>query len=167
MNELLSPKMDLGSGTDPDSFIITTVRLSDISDSTERFFEENFRGAVTFDIERNFFGYTDVSPVGLAYFLKLILRCVYGKTVVRIVMQKSGKDLMIKASWNADTPLYEKDMAELYKVASLSGFTASFSEDSESCSAELLLPIKILKSIQIYALSEFKMRKALIRVFFS
>ena len=60
----------------PDEFEITTVRISDVFLSTQRFFDNNFRGAIITEGTPDLYGYTEASVDGIAYFFKVLLRAI-------------------------------------------------------------------------------------------
>ena len=150
----------------PDEFIITTVRISDIFLSTQKFFDNNFRGAIITEGTPELYGYTETSTDGIAYFFKVLLNAVFGESVVRVNMEKTDGKFIIKTRWRHYRDISLADLAELENTARLSGFTLSFSNDGDFCHADITLPVKILSYLPVYAVSEFKMYTAYVRVFF-
>ena len=55
----------------------------------------------------------------------------------------------------------------LENTAKLSGFSLKLSSDGEFDEAEISMPVKIMSYFPVYAVSEFKMHTAYVRVFFS
>ena len=154
------------SESTPNNFTITTLRVSDISASTEKFFDNNFRGAIITDISPDLYGYVDVSPDGIAYFFKVLLNEVFGDSVVRVFMQKSNNSFHIITRWRKCREISDATREELGKTARFSGFDLVFSQNGEDSEATLTLKIKASKILSVYAISEFKMYSAYIRVFF-
>ena len=159
-------KLRLISEATPDEFLITTVRISDVVDSTHKFFDDNFRGAIITEDENECYGYTVVSTDGLAYFFKVLLNAVFGESVVRVSFECNEKCFKIKTKWRYCREISDTDRAELERTARLSGFILEFSESDGFCHANLTLPLHMTSYIPIYARSEFKMHQAYIRVFF-
>ena len=157
----------LVSESTPDEFIITTVRISDIFLSTQRFFDNNFRGAVITEGTPELYGYTEASVDGIAYFFKVLLRAVFGESVVKVNMEKVDSKFLIKIKWRHCRELSEADLSELENTAKLSGFSLKISSDGEFDRAEISMPVKIMSYFPVYAVSEFKMYTAYVRVFFS
>ena len=151
----------------PDEFEITTVRISDVFLSTQRFFDNNFRGAVITEGTPELYGYTEASVDGIAYFFKVLLRAVFGESVVRVNMDKADSKFLIKVKWRHCRELSEADLSELENTARLSGFSLKISSDGEFDGAEISMPVKIMSYFPVYAVSEFKMHTAYVRVFFS
>lgn len=151
----------------PDDFIITTVRISDIFRSTQRFFDNNFRGAVITEGTPELFGYTEASVDGIAYFFKILLNAVFGESVLRVNMDKADGKFTIKATWRRCRDISESDLSELENTARISGFTFDLSSDGEFDKINISMPVKIMSYFPVYAVSEFKMHTAYVRVFFS
>lgn len=148
-------------------FIITTVRASEIFKSTEKFFDDNFRGAVITDAEIVSDGYAEVSAEGIAYFFKVLLNAVFGDSVVRIKMISKNDVLDISTEWSFCREITKSDLNELENVARLSGFTLNFSKSESICRADISMKLKTLSYIPLYAVSDEKMLLAYIKVFFS
>ena len=154
------------SESTPTNFEITTVRISDITASTQRFFENNFRGAILIEEFPFFHEYVDTSPDGIAYFFKVLLNAVFGDSVVRISMEKEDGEFLIKTRWRYTRDISDGDIFELEKTARLSGFKLEFRQGGEFSEANILIPIKKTNVLTVYAISEFKMHTAYVRVFF-
>lgn len=157
----------LVSESTPDEFIITTVRISDIFLSTQRFFDNNFRGSVITEGMPELFGYTEASVDGIAYFFKILLNAIFGESVLRVNMDKCDGNFIIRTKWRHCRDLAESDLAELKNTARLSGFTLNFGADGEFDRIDISMPVKIMSYLPVYAVSEFKMHTAYVRVFFS
>ena len=155
------------SESTPNNFTITTVRISDISLSTEKFFDNNFRGAIITESASDLYGYVETSPDGIAYFFKVLLNEVFGDSVVRVSMQKHENSFQMITKWRQFRDISEFAREELEKTARLSGFDIAFSQSGNECEATLTLKIKTAKILSVYAISEFKMHTAYVRVFFS
>lgn len=154
------------SNSTPSDFTVTTVRISDISISTEKFFDNNFRGSVITESAPDLYGYVDTSPDGIAYFFKLLLNEVFGESVVKVFMQKHENRFQIITRWHHSREISDAARFELEKTAQLSGADLVFSQNGNECEATLALKIKTSKILSVYAVSEFKMHSAYIRVFF-
>ena len=151
----------------PDEFEITTVRISDVFQSTQRFFDNNFRGAVITEGTPELFGYTETSVDGIAYFFKVLLKAIFGESVVKVNMDKRDSGFVIRVRWLRCREISPSDLSELENTAKLSGFSLKLSSDGEFDEAEISLPVKIMSYFPVYAVSEFKMHTAYVRVFFS
>ena len=132
----------------------------------KRFFEQNFRGAVIVESENDIFGYADVSVNGLAYFFKILLNAVFGESTAMISMRKELSELVINTAWRSRAGLDERDCDELNKIASLSGFSLEIRHEGIHYNATVTVPIKIMKALPIYAISDSKTYQAFVRVFF-
>ena len=154
------------SESTPNDFTVTTVRISDIALSTEKFFDNNFRGAIITESSPDLYGYVEASTDGIAYFFKVLLNEVFGDSVVRVFMQKSEKGFQMITKWQKHHDMSEEGLRELENTARHSGFDLEFSQSGKECQATLTLKIKTVKILSVYAISEFKMHSAYIRVFF-
>ena len=155
------------SESTPDELSISTVRISDIFLSTQKFFNNNFRGAIITEASPELYGYADTSVDGMAYFFKVLLNAVFGDSVVRVSMEKRDSKFFIKTQWRHCRDISASDLAELENIAKLSGFSLDFSSDGEFDRAEISMPVKIMSYFPVYAVSEFKMHTAYVRVFFA
>ena len=149
----------------PDDFIIETLRISDILNSTQRFFENNFRGAVITEGTPELFGYAEASVDGIAYFFKVLLNAVFGESILRVNMDKANGRFVIKTQWRHCRDISESDLFELENTARISGFTFDFSKNGEFDKIDISTPLKIMSYFPVYAISEFKMYTAYVRVF--
>ena len=151
----------------PEEFIISTVRVSDVLNSTQRFFDNNFRGSVMTENTPELFGYAEASVDGIAYFFKLLLNMVFGESVLRVNMDKADGKFFIKTKWRHSRDISESDLFELENTARISGFTFEFSKDGDFDRIYISTPLKIMSYFPVYAVSEFKMYTAYVRVFSS
>ena len=155
----------ISQGT-PEEFITTTLRASDIFNATNKFFEDNFRGAVITEGELLTDGYTEASPDGIAYFFKVLLNAVFGDSVVRVKMACEKDIFNISTEWEFCREITKSDLAELENVARLSGFTLEFSNNGNIYRADIAMKLKALSYIPLYAISRENMLLAYNRVFF-
>ena len=166
MMNIPSKTRRLISQSSEDKFVLTTVRISDIGISMQRFFDLNLRGAVIVECEKDLFGYADVSVNGLAYFFKILLNSIFGESIARINMRKELSRLVIDTSWHTKTGLGEEELCELERISKLSGFSLEISRNGVYHTATVTVPIKIMKALPIYAISDSKTYQAFVRVFF-
>ena len=116
MREYNSKSQRLISESTPTSFDITTVRMSDIATSTQRFFDNNFRGAILIENFPSFYEYTETSPDGIAYFFKVLLNAVFGDSVIRISMEKDDGEFVIKTRWRHVRDISENDICMFFSL---------------------------------------------------
>ena len=115
----------------PDDFIIETLRISDILSSTQKFFDNNFRGAVITEGAPELFGYAEASVDGIAYFFKVLLNVIFGESVLFVNIDKADGKFVIKTKWRHCRDISESDIFELENTARISGFTFNFSSDGD------------------------------------
>ena len=154
------------SESTPDNFKVSTIRVTDIFISTQNFFNTNFRGAIVTENVGELFGYVDTSVDGIAYFFKVLLNAVFGNSVVNVTMTQAAGRFYIKTKWRKCREITLTDIAELERSARLSEFSLDFSSDGEFCYADISMKTKNMSYLPVYAISEFKMHTAYVRVFF-
>ena len=150
----------------PSNLTLKTVKATDILVSSSDFFNENFRGAIAFDIDPYVPGYTDISADGFAYFFKVLLNAVFGESVVRISSAADAKVLTLFVDWKTKTEISSQDLAELKTTARLSGFDFTILKNQDFTRATITLNLKKTKVLSLYAVSIQTMRDAFVRVFF-
>lgn len=149
-----------------DSFVISPISLADVFNATKSFFDQNFRGAVITENEEVFDGYTEASPEGIAYYFKVLLNAVFGKTPLKVAMRLDNDEFIIKTEWQSSGKIPKSDMDELITVSRLSGFSLDFSSDGELSFATAKLKVTPQKFLALYAVSFAKMLEAYNKVFF-
>ena len=96
-----------------------------------------------------------------------MLNIVFGESVLRVNMDKADGKFIIKTKWRHSRDISESDLFELENTARISGFTFEFSKDGEFDRIDISTPLKIMSYFPVYAVSEFKMYTAYVRVFSS
>ena len=84
----------------PDRYVVSVLSVLDVCKSTEKFFSENFRGAISLELPENTDGYVIASPDGIAYFFKVLLNAVFGDSTVKIKMSCGDNFLTLTTEWN-------------------------------------------------------------------
>ena len=150
----------------PDRYVVSVLSVLDVCKSTEKFFSENFRGAISLELPENTDGYVIASPDGIAYFFKVLLNAVFGDSTVKIKMSCGDNFLTLTTEWNRRRNISEGDMKELERAARLSGFGFEFSHDGILSRVDLLLSIQALSYLPLYAVDTSIMHEAYVKVFF-
>ncbi len=150
----------------PENFILETLSISDVYKSTEKFFDEHFRGAVEIsaDIERE--GFVSASPSGIAYFFRLLLEHIFGDGVLHVKMQTNNYNFIISSEFSVERELDSKTRATLENVARVSGFELIFSKKDKVTVIEATLNMRATQAIPIYARGVRLLSLAYVDVFF-
>ncbi len=150
----------------PQRYVVSVLSALDVCKSTERFFSENFRGAISLELPKKAGGYVIASPDGIAYFFKVLLNAVFGDSAVKIAMTCDGDFLCLRTEWKQNRDISSADLKELERVARLSGFGFEISHGDGICRVDLLLSIQTLSYLPLYAVDVKSMHEAYVKVFF-
>lgn len=150
----------------PEKYVVSVMSAHDVAEATEKFFSENFRGAVYLLREDSSDGFVIASPDGIAYFFKVLLNAVFGNSTVKIKISSDSDFLTLSTVWEQSQDISDADMKELSRVASLSGFGFEFSHDGALARADILLSIQALSYLQLYAVDVKSVHEAYVKVFF-
>lgn len=150
----------------PPKYIVSVLSALDVCNSAEKFFSENFRGAILLDLPESTDGYVIASPDGIAYFFKVLLNAVFGNSTVKIKMRCDGDFLKLTTEWKRCDKISDADIKELERTARLSGFGFEISEDGAFSHVDIFLSIQTLSYLHLYAVDTKNMHEAFVRVFF-
>ena len=159
MDTKLKKSLYRTSRTVPSEFTLERISVSDLTTAISEFVFENFRGAMTVEKPPLESGYVTVSLHGFAYFLKLLLREIYGDGVLRAkIVTRNGRVEVI-----INLPCAEKSIDALLSVAVRSGFAV---ESSGECEIRLFTNTAKDKALSIYAVDFTKFKRYLNEIFF-
>lgn len=150
----------------PERYVVSVLSALDVCKSTEKFFSENFRGAISLELPENTAGYVIASPDGIAYFFKVLLNAVFGDSTVKIKMTCDSDFLTLSTEWRNSRNITDDDMKELERAARASGFGFEISHEGEFTRIDLLLSIQTLSYLPLYAVDVKSMHEAYVKVFF-
>ena len=166
MKKKLISDFRLISENAPEKYVATVLSAHDVCKSTERFFSDNFRGAILLKMPENTCGYVITSPDGIAYFFKVLLNSVFGDSAIKIKMSCDRDFLTLSTVWNGEQTINEYDLKELERVARLSGFGFEVSSEGGISRVDVFLSLQTLSFIPIYATDTNIMHQAYVKVFF-
>jgi hypothetical protein len=110
--------------SEPADFSIKKFSCYDFLESTRRFIETNFTGAITVSFPGECYGYVCIAPRGFAYFIRLLLAEIYGNSLARATIEYGEGVINVKIS--SDSHLCNTE--RLLDVAKRSGFECCFYE---------------------------------------
>lgn len=145
---------------------MSVLSALDISNATERFFSENFRGSISLELPENVSGYVIAAPDGIAYFFKLLLNAIFGDSAVKIKISYTSDFLTLSTVWKHSCEISDSDIKEMERVARLSGFGFEISHVGEISRIDLSLSIQTLSYLPLYAVDVKNMHEAYVKVFF-
>ena len=142
-NEKFVFKVLRDSIPEPSDFTAKKFSCLDFFHSTESFIEHNFAGAIRVDFPETCKGYINVSPLGFAYFIRVLLSDVYGTSVTIAHVTASDSELIMTVENASELKSYEK----LADAARRSGFSV------EKTDGNLIIrtPIKSTAEMFVYA----------------
>ena len=111
----------------PDKIKKERMHVLDFTVSVTDFLNEHFRGAMSVYVEGMPFGYAEVSPDGLAYFIKLLLIEILGEHMLHASITCSQRQIRIDV--NAGGRTLELDWA--LHIAEKSGFSLTDEGDGK------------------------------------
>ncbi len=150
----------------PESFTVETLALFDICKSTEKFFDENFRGAVLVSCDECPESFVSASATGVAYFYRLLLEHIFGESVLYVKMQTNGYKFVIQNEFSIKRKLEEETKFKLENVARLSGFDIFFTSRDDNTLIDIVFNMRPTQAIPIYARSVRLLELAYVNVFF-
>lgn len=136
-------KIRRDSLTEPEDFSLSRVPCGDFFRSTEKFIEDNFTGAIRVSIPENISGNIRIAPKGFAFFVKLLLCQVYGRSVINAHLNFSEDEVTFKVEKVDGLMVVDR----LTDVALRSGFSVSENEKFITLST----PVLISDTLSIYA----------------
>ena len=154
------------SEAEPQKYVISVLSVNDICNSTERFFDDNFRGAIEVEPSSNKHGHVMVSPNGVAYFFKYLLNAIFANTKIKLTMSCDDELLTLSTIWKKSRELTAEQITTLERVSRASGFGFEFFDDGEHSRIDLFISVQALNYIPIYATDTHDMHSAYVEVFF-
>lgn len=136
-------RLRIGDGV-PSSYTRTGYSTSDVIKSLTVFSEEHFRGILSLEVVKNEGGLVMISADGLAFFLKLLLCRIFGRTEVRAAIECERSTMHI----TFDLSGVDIDTTHLFEVAELSGFEVAIPGDS---AIRLTTEVKRTSVLKVYA----------------
>ena len=128
---------------EPEDFSIRKFSCHDFFVSTKNFIDRNFAGAMSFDFSEGCKGFVHISPRGFAYFIRLLLSEIYGRSMAVVKVSLSDDKIILTVSGVSVLKSEEK----LIDAALRSGFSCSRSGDILT----LTTPLKITQEMFVYA----------------
>ena len=147
------------SDKEPTEYKKTKLSVADFTYSLSTFIYEHFRGAIDLSTNGLPFGSVNVSPDGLAYFIRLLLAEVYGKYKLRSTIHCSQSYVEVKI-FHSESSI---DLEYMIKVARMSGFHVVENTDGYTLLITDVIPEK---RPVFYAISRFIFKKCLYNMFF-
>ena len=119
-------RLRIGDGVIRD-YTRTEFKSSDLIKSLLTFSEEHFRGIFSIEVLNNESGIITISPDGLAFFLKMLLFRVYGRTEVRATINCERRVMHV----TFDLGGADIDTSGLFEIAEKSGFEVTVLGDGQ------------------------------------
>lgn len=154
------------SKREPHNFTAETISISDVFQTTEKFFDEHFRGAVDIQNEAETERFISASPIGIAYFYRTLLEHIFGEGVLYVKAQTNNSQFIMHNEFSIKRNLDEKTEARLKTVARLSGFDIYFTSMGEKTCIDIVFAMRASKAIPIYAREKRTLYIAYVDVFF-
>ena len=151
-------KLRFGDGVMSD-YKRSDFSASDVIRSLSTFAEENFFGILSLSIEKSEGGIITICADGLAFFLKMLLYRVFGRTEIKATVIGERNQLHI----TFDLCGIEVATDGLLEIAERSGFTAEIIDEYK---LRLTTPIKRTHALRVYAGDADAISRALYAVFF-
>ncbi len=142
-NEKFVFKVRRDYAPEPKDFSTRQISCLDFFNSTSRFIEHNFTGAIQIHYPDKAWGYIRISPYGFAYFIRLLLSEIYGTELAVAEIFAENEELKIEIT--AKKPL--KREKQLETVALRSGFSVLM----ENGKITLKTPMRINGEVFVYA----------------
>lgn len=136
------------------------IDFDGICKETQEFFSEYFSGAVLVNSTLSFSEFTEVSPDGIAFFMKKLFFAVFRQQLITVDVSNIENDMIMDISWSG-VSLSETEMRKLRGIGKLSGFTVDFYEEKVS----LRFYSKPLNVIYLYANSAHPLLDSYKRLF--
>lgn len=151
-------RLRIGDGVTND-YTRTELSSSDVIRSLGAFAEENFSGILTLQVTKNDSGIITICAEGLAYFLKLLLYRVFGRTEIKASITCERREMHI----TFDLCGIDIDKSALIEVAERSGFDV---ELIGNFVIKLSTEVKRTHALRVYAGDTDAMIRTLYAVFF-
>lgn len=158
MRKIDLSRLRVGNGVGSD-YVRTELTTSDVIRSLCTFSEEHFRGILTVNVINNDSGIVTVCADGLAFFLKMLLCRVFGRTEVTATVNCGRRELHVTLDLGGTSI----DTEGLFEIAEHSGFQAELIED---CVIKITTAVKRTSALAIYAADREVFLRALYAAFF-
>ena len=140
-------------------YSLTELSTSSFIKSLSTFSEEHFRGLLSLDVITNDSGILTVCTDGFAFFLKLLLFRVYGRSEVKATLNCDRNTMSIAF----DLGGVKIDLDGLGDIAERSGFTIDSTDDF---AIKIIAKVKRTHAIRVYAGDTEALIRALYASFF-
>lgn len=164
---MISKRKRLISESEPTNLTISSFTASQVARGATEFLDDNFSGAVSYEIDLKTHTCVMLSPDGLAYFFKYLLNAIFGNTVVNISFSETDTDFLITTEWKCHRELLPEELHELKMIAYAAGFNTIFSSRGDMRLITLSTKCGLSEKIYVYANGYDKIKNAFKRVFFS
>ena len=154
------------SKREPHSFTAETLSVSDVFRTTEKFFDEHFRGAVDIKNEAETERFISASPTGIAYFYRTLLAHIFGEGVLYVKTQTNNYKFVMHNEFSIKRKLDEITEAKLKNIARISGFDIFFTYEGEKTCIDIVFDMRSTRAIPIYARGTRILYLAYVDVFF-
>ncbi len=138
---------------EPTDYKIKKISANEFARSTERFLNEGFRGAINITVNKDAFGYVEISVYGFAYLTKLVLSKIYGNKVLSASMDFTRQRVVFSVDFGTEAD--ESDISDTVYAAKRCGLECEIDGARLNFSAEVkqssVLPLYARDSI--YSLS--------------
>ena len=145
--------------------LIETVSVMRLCTVMDEFFDEYLRGAILFENNTTEEGYARISLEALAKFYKRLAALLFGESVLRIRSSSENLYCKLVTEWEPCSKIGERQRQELLAIAKEGGFEVRFAEGEYTQKLAVLIELKPVKHLSIYATSFDVIRDAFYRVF--
>ena len=104
---------------EPADYKIKKLSVNEFARSTERFLNEGFRGAINITIDKDTFGYVEISVYGFAYLTKLVLSKIYGNRMLMASMHFTRQSVVFSIDFGTEAD--ESDISDTVYAAKRCG----------------------------------------------
>ena len=151
-------RLRIGDGVGSD-YKRTELSSSDAIRSLSAFAEENFSGLLSFEVERNEGGIITICADGLAFFLKMLLYRVFGRSEIHATVR--GERTALSITFDLCGAVIDTD--GLAEIAERSGFATELIDGGK---IKLVAPVKRASVLRVYAGDADVISRSLYTVFF-
>ena len=152
-------KLRVGDGVLSD-YSLTELSTSSVIKSLSAFAEEHFRGLLKLEVVNNDSGIVTICTDGFAFFLKLLLVRVYGKSEIKATLNCDRHTMSI----TFDLCGVAVELDGLTEIAERSGFSAERTDDFV---IKLTASVKRTHALRVYAGDTEALIRALYATFFT
>ncbi|MBO7303751.1 MAG: hypothetical protein J6V09_00815 [Clostridia bacterium] len=145
--------------------LIETVPIMRLCSVMDEFFCEHLRGSIVFENNTTEEGFATISIEGLAKFYKRLAAMLFGESTLRIHSSSENLYCKMVTEWEPCRKIGERERAELSALAKEGGFEVRFAPGEYTEKLAVLIELKPMKYLSIYATSFDVIRDAFYRVF--